>query len=618
MTLGPRSATGGRVLVAAGGAAAADALAAAGMRRGDLLGLAASTAGGAGTRTTGDPVAAAECTSGRSAGDPVVVVATGELGVVCAAADVAEIERRLAPRWVLWSTADAGALLRAGVALGRAWHVGAVHRILHGGWRCDPMRVWCSVAALPLAGAPIAGQLDLHGAGEDGDPLSPVRPDGYLRADWIDGAWAASASAAAGCAWAALAVEVARHQQTALAALAVGGDALALARAESTSELLCAELTAEGLPLHLPSAEALIAALVGPRARTEAEAAAARAARDAAVLAHVPGSTTDLRNPADVKALLRRVGIELDDTRAWRLETVRDRHPVVEALLQWRKAERIATTYGYGWLDQHVRVTGGGPLGRLCGEWSGSDGAAGRMTATAGLHNLPAELRAAVLAEPGHLFVRADLGQIEPRVLAVVSGDPALVQATQADDLYAPVAAQLQVDRPTAKVAVLAAMYGQTSGAAGEARRRMDIAYPVAMAFLEQAAQAGTEGRDVRTFGGRLVRMYDIDEEGRGEQRSAAAARGRYARNAMVQGAAAELFKVWAVTVRARAAALGARIVLCLHDELLIHCPQDAADDVAQLVSDCLAEAAHRWQRGAGVRFVADVGVVHSWADAKS
>ena len=57
------------------------------------------------------------------------------------------------------------------------------------------------------------------------------------------------------------------------------------------------------------------------------------------------------------------------------------------------------------------------------------------------------------------------------------------------------------------------------------------------------------------------------------DARRSAAARGRYARNAMVQGAAAELFKVWAVTVRARGASLGARIVLCLHDELLVHAP---------------------------------------------
>ena len=61
----------------------------------------------------------------------------------------------------------------------------------------------------------------------------------------------------------------------------------------------------------------------------------------------------------------------------------------------------------------------------------------------------------------------------------------------------------------------------------------------------------------------------------------------------MVQGAAAELFKVWAVVVRARGAALGARIVLCLHDELLVHVPdRRRRADVARLLDDCLQEAA--------------------------
>ncbi len=70
------------------------------------------------------------------------------------------------------------------------------------------------------------------------------------------------------------------------------------------------------------------------------------------------------------------------------------------------------------------------------------------------------------------MFVRADLGQIEPRVLAAVSGDQALTVATRADDLYAPVAAQLGVRGPVAKVAVLGAMYGQTTGHGAQALRR--------------------------------------------------------------------------------------------------------------------------------------------------
>jgi DNA polymerase-1 len=236
------------------------------------------------------------------------------------------------------------------------------------------------------------------------------------------------------------------------------------------------------------------------------------------------------------------------------------------------------------------------------------------MTAQAGLHNLPAELRPAICAEPGFVFVRADLGQIEPRVLAVVSRDPALCVAAQEDDLYAPVARRLGVDRQTAKVAVLAAMYGQTSGAAGQALRGMQQAYPIAMKYLADGAQAGMDGRDLRTYGGRLLRMWEIDHDA---PQGAAAARGRFARNALVQGAAAELFKAWAATIRLRSAPLGAEIVLCLHDELLLHVPSQHADDVASLMTDTLGEAAHRWQRGAGVRFVADVSIVASWADAK-
>jgi DNA polymerase-1 len=99
--------------------------------------------------------------------------------------------------------------------------------------------------------------------------------------------------------------------------------------------------------------------------------------------------------------------------------------------------------------------------------------------------------------------------------------------------------------------------------------------------------------------------------------RSAAAARGRYARNAAVQGAAAELFKMWAVTVRARTAGTPARIVLCLHDELLVHAPQEDADGVAEVVRTALAEAAARWAPGSGVRFVVDLRVVERWSEAK-
>src|ERR1035441_828031 len=93
-----------------------------------------------------------------------------------------------------------------------------------------------------------------------------------------------------------------------------------------------------------------------------------------------------------------------------------------------------------------------------------------------------------VVAEAGHVFVRADLGQIEPRVLAAISRDERLARATLEDDMYAPVAAQLGVDRATAKVAMLGAMYGQTTGHGLQALRRLEAAYPVAMREIGRAS----------------------------------------------------------------------------------------------------------------------------------
>ncbi len=539
---------------------------------------------------------------------------------------VAAIEQACAPRWVVWDCgAELAGLVAAGVRLGACWDLGAVHRLIHGGWRSDPPHVWAAAAGLPADGIPESGQLDLlalgvtadapriTGAGR-GDRDDPVGETGYLRPGCWDAAWLAGSPRRA-VRWAALARAVMERQVGQLSdatVVAAQGDPRTTARSESAAALLSVELGEVGLPLDVGEAERVIAGFVGPRPADEPARLAARRRRDAAVLDLGRGARADLRNPAQVRELLAGVGVELPDTRSWRLEPFRGAHPLVDALLQWRKAERMETTYGYGWLDRQVSN------GRLHGRWQASDGAAGRMTAQSGLHNLPAELRSAVVAPPGQALVRADLGQIEPRVLAAVSYDEALAAAATEADLYAPVAARLGVDRPTAKVAVLAAMYGQTSGAAGAALRGMDSSYPRAMAYLRAADEAGREGRAVTTYGGRRVPAWAGEPTGEeGRDRAVAAARGRFTRNAVIQGAAAELFKAWAATVRLTVAGVGARIVLCLHDELLVETPLEAADEVAEALHRTLDSTAALWFRSGRVRFVADVRVLHRWSDAK-
>ena len=605
-----------------------------------------------------------------AAGEPLCLVVVPGVGLALAwdggsrevatarPQDVVADLARHRPRWTWWAAGTtAMPLVAAGGRFETCWDLGAVGRLLHGLRRDDPAAVWAAASCLPEPPAPSSrirasepvlfafDGSDLNGE-VDLDADEPVRADGQLRADWAGGGWARSL--ASGRRWAELGIELQARQADALHAIpdprpavpgGVGADpdgvrrtplAVLNAHAESSTALLGVELEHVGLPLDREHAASMLRAVIGDRPADAADEAMIREGRDGEVLRHFPAAEgVDLRSPLQVRALLARVGLDLPDTRSWRLAPHATASLGVRALLAWRKAERVATTYGWRWLDTCV-----GSDGRLRGTWGAADGGAGRMTASAGLHNLPAELREAVRAEPGYLLVRADLGQIEPRVLAAVSGDEAFTVAARQSDLYAPVAERLHCDRPTAKIAVLAAMYGQTTGPAGEALKQMDLAYPRAMGYLRSAERTGQQGGELRTYGGRLIRfgsgvarpaaeqvtgdwVPDEDSEaGTSESPDAIRARGRYARNAVIQGAAAELFKAWAATVRAGLPAMSGQIVLCLHDELLLHVPAAEVGAATELLHASLAATARWWAAGSDVRFVAEVSSGVSWADA--
>jgi DNA polymerase-1 len=525
----------------------------------------------------------------------------------------AELERADRVRWTWWAASvDAAALVAAEVPVARCWDIAEAHRLLVGGWEATAHLAWATAHGLDRARLPVPVRGDLFdfGAADTDHGEGVVRSDGFLRPEAGQPQW--HPDDATLIAWGRAALACAESQAGLLAQ--VGPRSIGAARSESAAAYLCVELARDGLPIDRQAATTLIARWAGPRPDNDAQAREIRARRDAVVLARAPGHEhTDLRNPVQVRDLLASIGVVVPNTRKWVLEPFRDTHPLVDALLEWRKAERIATTYGYPWLDAHV-----GADDRLRGGWTACDGAAGRMTAQNGLHNLPTGLRSAVAAHPGHVFVRADLGQIEPRVLAAVSGDEVFAAATRADDLYAPVASRLGVDRPVAKIAVLAAMYGQRSGAAGEALKGLERAYPVAMTYLDRAYAAGVRREPLRTFGGRLIPLdailTDVPVEGTAAYD---AARGRFARNAVIQGSAAELFKAWAATVRATTRDLGAQIVLCLHDELLVHVPAEHAEETRHRLVVALDDSARRWTGSTQVRFVADASIIERWSDAK-
>ena len=258
---------------------------------------------------------------------------------------LARADEELRPRWAVWSGETATRLVSCGVRLATCWDIAAGHRLLFGGFRADPGFAWARLRGLAAESVPAAGPPDLFGLfgvsevpGAAGDGIGvgpgddPVAPDGYLRPEWTGGGWADSPGRLA--AWAELARTVASGQQDRLAALADRPMAVPTARSESAAELLCAELCADGLPMDRSLAEGVLASIIGPRPRSETEAMALRAARDEQVLRHAPpGVTADLRSPAQVRVLLGRIGVNVPDTRAWRLRELHDAHPLVAALL---------------------------------------------------------------------------------------------------------------------------------------------------------------------------------------------------------------------------------------------------------------------------------------------
>ena len=104
----------------------------------------------------------------------------------------------------------------------------------------------------------------------------------------------------------------------------------------------------------------------------------------------------------------------------------------------------------------------------------------------------PRQVRGAVHADPGHKLIVADASQLEPRVLAALAQDSTMAEAARDQDLYAGIAAKgFGGDRSKAKMALLGAMYGATSGEAGRLMPQLAKTYPRAVGFVERAARDG-------------------------------------------------------------------------------------------------------------------------------
>ncbi|NYE95587.1 DNA polymerase-1 [Psychromicrobium silvestre] len=399
-----------------------------------------------------------------------------------------------------------------------------------------------------------------------------------------------------------------------------------LLAAESAGALIAAEMQHSGVPWRTDLHEKLLEETLGPRPDSSAL-GIQRPAKMEALLAELReklgGNPFNPDSPQELMRALHRAGIEVKTTRSWELQ--QSKHPAIAPLLAYKKLSRLFSANGWSWLEQWVKdgrfrpeyVVGGVVSGR----WASRGG---------GALQIPKQVRGAVHADPGYKLIVADAAQLEPRVLTALAQDSKMAEAAQDHDLYAGIAAQgFGGDRAKAKIALLGAMYGATTGESGRLMPQLARTYPQAVGLVEAAARAGERGEIVTTKLGRscpppserwLQAQRSTTEQ---EQRWAdnlARSRGRFTRNFVVQGTAAEWASCWLAELRRGLRArpgLGAELVFFLHDEVMVHSPESSVEQVNELIEGAANSAAELIFGKVPINFPVSIAVVDHYDQAK-
>lgn len=398
-----------------------------------------------------------------------------------------------------------------------------------------------------------------------------------------------------------------------------------LLAAESACAIIAVEMQHAGVPWREELHQQILADVLGPRPAPGHRPPALEAlCAELRTILNSPGLNPD--SPQDLMRALHRNGIEVKSTRQWELQE--SKHPAIQPLLAYKKLSRLHTANGWAWLDAWVRdgrfhpeyVVGGVVSGR----WASRGG---------GALQIPRNIRAAVHADPGHKLIVADASQLEPRVLVALAQDTKMAEAARDKDLYAGIAAQgFGGDRAKAKIALLGAIYGATTGESGRLMPQLARTYPRAVGFVEQAAREGEAGRTVTTRLGRsspppsvgwLRSQQSTTAEEQRRADNLARSRGRFTRNFVVQGSAAEWAACWLAELRRRLRALrsegspSGELVFFLHDEVMVHAPDIAVDACIRAIEESAAAAKELMFGRIPVEFPVSVAVVESYDKAK-
>ena len=315
------------------------------------------------------------------------------------------------------------------------------------------------------------------------------------------------------------------------------------------------------------------------------------------------------------------------------LKGLRDRHPIVPAVEEWRELTKLLNTY----LEPlPARVDAG--TGRLHTTFNQMVAATGRLSSSnPNLQNIPvrtelgAEIRACFVAEPGHKLVVADYSQIELRLMASFAQEPALIDAYhRGEDVHRvtaaavagiPVGEVTKQQRDRAKATNFGIMYGlsafglseQVDMPLEEAKAFIDAyfaKYPRVKEFRERVISQAVQDGYVTTLFGRRRAVPEL----RSSNYRVRSLGERLAVNTVLQGTAADIIKVAMVAIDGELGARGmrSRLVLQIHDELILESPADELDQAAQLLRTAMCAACDL-----DPAMEVEVGVGDDWLSAK-
>ncbi len=301
------------------------------------------------------------------------------------------------------------------------------------------------------------------------------------------------------------------------------------------------------------------------------------------------------------------------------LEGMRGQHEIIDLILQQRQLSKLLNTYVNA-LPGMVNAA----TGRLHTSFNQTGAETGRISSSnPNLQNIPVrsevgrEIRRAFVAEPGWRLLSADYSQVELRILAHVSGDEYLLAAFDRDeDIHASAASKVygvplnqvtKEQRSVAKMMNFATSYGVTAfglaqrtglsrSEADQFMQRYFATYPGVRRYIEETKKTAREQGYVETLLGRRRYFPVLRTQATGAQANAIRqAAERAAINHPIQGTAADIIKIAMIRLYAalNAGSYRSRIIMQVHDELVLEAPEDELIPVAQLVEKTM-EAAYK------------------------